>query len=365
MLKASRKCLLILLCSFICSCSNYKRLDTWNYNVQRLCLQALEESNEEAYVKALPSVVSVFNLVDDEYDGLGSGFIFDQDDNYQYIITNAHVLEGGTSFYVMSYMGQTTPAELVGMDEKADVGVVKCKILEKTKVATFPAADYTKIENPTIGSTAYAIGNPGSIEYAQTITKGFVNGVDKFPLKSSEAFEVAKFAIQIDLTLNPGNSGGPLVNESGEVIGVTTFKINVINGITYTGINYCLPINSVLRMASVIKEKGAFVRPSLGINNYKEVRELILYERGYLNVPSSLNTGIVITKHGSDSRLDIPTYSIIKSLNGYEATSLAEFRRRLYETEPGDEVEIEYYEYSQDGYKDVAKIKVATVSLVL
>ena len=94
LLKASRKCLLILLCSFICSCSNYKRLDTWDYNVQRLCLQALEESNEEAYVKALPSVVSVFNLVDDEYDGLGSGFIFDQDDNYQYIITNAHVLEG-------------------------------------------------------------------------------------------------------------------------------------------------------------------------------------------------------------------------------------------------------------------------------
>lgn len=367
MLKLNKKIIAIALCSILASCGNYQKLpeESWNYEVQKLNLKALSESQNDVFNKALPSFVCVLNIFEGEYSGLGSGFIFDQDDEYQYIITNAHVLPDETEFYVLSYMGQIVKATFIGKDENADVGVIKCKILEGTKTATFPNDDYRQIENPAIGSVVYAIGSPGSLDFAQTITKGIVNGVDRFPLRWEEKFETANFAIQVNLTLNPGNSGGPLLNENGEVIGVSTFGVTIIGGKEATGANFCLPINSVLRMAEVIKEEGLFIRPSLGINQYKEVKELTLYERNYLKLNNDFMSGVVITKHGSDSLLKIPLYSIIKSINGYEIPSLAEFRRRLYETNPGDEVELEYLEYSKNGYKDAVKIKVKTASLKL
>jgi serine protease Do len=344
--------LLSLFClSVLSSCQIQE--DEYNYEIQEAYKYYLAHSTDSLYNESIKSVVSIMTFKGDKASSIGSGFIYAQDEKYQYIITNHHVIDEATTYKAISYTGQVKSAVVLGSDSIFDIAVVRTSIFKDTKVSKFPNDDLTLIENPYLGDEVYAMGNPGSLDNRGTITKGIVAGVDRNALRSS-SFENADFAIQLDITLNPGNSGGPLFNMSGEVIGINTFKLDTIDGVSYSGVNFALPIQDGLLIANQIKENGKFSRPTLGTNTYVEVRNIKIEEKYNLGLDPHYNEGIVIVEFGNLNCLEMNRYSIITKINDYKIDSLAEFRRRLYQNGLNKEVKINYYEY-QNGYKFVEK----------
>ncbi len=151
---------------------------------------------------AIKSVVTVRTDV-----GQGTGFIITENG---YIVTNAHVLSGGREVYVLDYEQDKHPTSLVGYDAKLDIALLKIE------------GDYREIElgdsdDVQVGEKVIAIGNPLGLQFS--VSEGIVSATDREGSNGLEAY------IQTDAALNPGNSGGPLINKQGEVIGINNFKV--------------------------------------------------------------------------------------------------------------------------------------------
>ncbi len=347
--------LIPMMCLSMISCSASENIDEIDPSIHEVYKLFSASIGNDLYKESMKSVVSILTLENDEAASIGSGFIYAQTDEHQYIITNHHVVEDMEQFRIISHTGQVKIAKLLGSDSVFDVALLKCRIFDDTKVASFPNEDYKLIENPKVGDEVYAIGNPGTLENYGTLAKGIVSGVDRDCFSKTSTFENADYSIQIDVTLNPGNSGGPLFNSKGEVIGINTYKVDVVNGITYSGINFALPIQDALLIIENIKKSGKFTRSTIGFNTYMNVKELTLYEKDFLNLDRDYQAGIIIKQFGDHNILDIPEYSIITAINDIEINSLAEFRRQLYFAGPNKEIKISYFEYKNSGYDFVKK----------
>lgn len=354
--------LIPLVCLSLVSCKEAELKETYNQDVHEEYKLFLASVNNSMYESSLKSVVSVLNLKDGDFSTLGSGFIYDQDENFQYVITNYHVIRDEDNHRIISSNGQVKKAEVLGYDEIFDVAVLKVGIMDESIKCKFPNEDYRLIKNPKVGENVYAIGNPGSLENFGTITSGIVSGVDVDAYSKSSTFENADFAIQIDTALNHGNSGGPLFNERGEVIGINTFKAERVDGKIYEGINFALPIQDALLIADKIRTEGKFVRASIGFNKYIPTKELTIYEKDYLKLDRHFSKGVLVKEFGVNNILNIPIYSIVSEVNGVEINSLAEFRRQLYLAGPNTIVKITYYEHKENGFDFTKKqIEVKTI----
>ena len=154
--------------------------------------------------ETIPSVVSVATDISQ-----GSGFVVD---NQGYIVTNAHVLSGGRYAKVLTYESKNWErAQLIGYNLEMDVAVLKID-------ENIPALEFEDINNVNIGEKAIAIGNPLGLSFS--VTEGIISSINRVGPNELPAY------LQIDVPLNPGNSGGPLINKNGKVIGINNFKIS-------------------------------------------------------------------------------------------------------------------------------------------
>lgn len=356
--------LIPMMCLSMISCNTVENQNEYDSKIHEEYKLFLSTNNNSLYQESLKSVVSILTLDKGEASSIGSGFIYARDDIYDYIITNHHVVKDEKEFKIISCTGQVKVASLLGGDSIFDVALLKCRRLNDVKVASFPHEDYKMIQNPSVGDEVYAFGNPGSIDNYGTLSKGIISGVDRDSFSNTSTFENADYSIQIDVTLNPGNSGGPLFNSLGEVIGINTYKIDVVGGIEYHGVNFALPIQDALLIVESIKEKGRFTRPTIGYNVYKATRELTIYEKDYLKLDRQFQEGVLIREFGNTNILNIPCYSIITHVNDIEVNTLAELRRQLYFAGANKEVKISYYEYKDNGYNFKKKDITVTTNAV-
>ena len=162
------------------------------------------------------SVVTI-SVTTEKGGGFGSGFVYTDDG---YIITNYHVIDNAKSIYVICADGRELPAEFIDGDELSDVAVIKVKNLGLPKLAVGNS------DNLRVGEYVIAIGTPVDTEYAGSVTLGIISGLKRTVrvYESSGLLEKSMEMIQTDTSLNPGNSGGPLFNMAGEVIGINTMK---------------------------------------------------------------------------------------------------------------------------------------------
>ena len=189
--------------------------------------------------------------------GIGSGFIVRADGQ---IVTNAHVVAGATRVFVAMRDGTTYPAKVVGIDELNDVAVVD---IEATNLPVAPLGSSSDL---LVGEWAIAIGNPygfllGNSE--PSVSAGVISGVGRNLLGRAEGGGAYLDMIQTDAAVNPGNSGGPLVNALGEVIGVNSSIYSPSGG--SIGLGFAIPINRVRRIAEDLAAHGAVRRPWIGI----------------------------------------------------------------------------------------------------
>ena len=182
--------------------------------------------------------------------GIGSGFIYREDG---YICTNQHVVEDATSVQVIFADGTAMDATVVGTDVMSDLAVLKVDKngLTPLKLGTSAAA--------LVGETVVAVGTPAKIDYAGTATFGKISAINRIVSLTDDSGVVNKkmTLLQTDTSVNPGNSGGPLANMYGEVIGIVVMKVSYFGGTVYDGIGFAIPIDGAKLILDAIIEDGA------------------------------------------------------------------------------------------------------------
>lgn len=186
--------------------------------------------------------------------GVGSGFIISADG---FVLTNAHVVEGADEVTVTLSDRREFKAKVLGADRRSDVAVLK---LDATNLPYLRTGDSSKIR---VGEWVLAIGSPFGLE--NTVTAGIISA------KSRDTGEYLPL-IQSDVAVNPGNSGGPLINLRGEVIGINS-QIATLSG-AYNGISFAVPIDEVLRVSDQLKSTGKVTRGRLGVQISEVTRDV-------------------------------------------------------------------------------------------
>lgn len=271
----------------------------------------------------------------------GSGIIYSSDG---YIITNYHVVSyidtyDGTSISVTLYDGTEFEAEFVGGDEQNDIAVIK---IDPGEYMLTPAI-IGESSQLKIGQTVIAVGNPLGEQFAGTVTKGIISGLDR----SVSQENTAELLIQTDAAINPGNSGGALCTIAGEVIGITSSKIN---STSVEGLGFAIPIEYVMPLVSDLIEYGYVKdRPATGISG-DTISSLTAQWYG---VPRGILVSAVEEGSGAD-KAGIKKNDIITKVDGKTVTSMSDIQAVLNDHKVGDSISVTYYR--NNTYSDVEVI---------
>lgn len=286
-----------------------------------------------------PAVVTVYNLTtgpslfgqtaDAQVRGAGTGFIISEEG---YIVTNWHVVDGGDAFQVILFDGTPVEAELIGIDVRDDLAVVRIDPREVPAVVSFGDSDALKP-----GQDVLAIGSPlGAFE--NTVTAGIVSGIGRNQLQAQDSTMCQNYSnlVQHDAAINQGNSGGPLFNMDGEVVGVNTLGIPTNQqGMPVQGLFFAVPSNTVQAMVTQLIETGSISRAYLGITYYELSPEMA---RTY-ELPVDYGALISEVAGGSPAEAaGLQRNDIILAVNGVEVARNQLFSELMLTQQPGETV---------------------------
>ncbi|MFN8590678.1 MAG: trypsin-like peptidase domain-containing protein [Thermomicrobiales bacterium] len=271
--------------------------------------------------------------------GIGTGFLIDTNGN---IVTNEHVVRGGESFQVILQNGETRPGRLVGSDPISDLAVIK---ISGSVPATLGFGDSSQVQ---VGEPVLAIGSSlGS--FTGTVTDGIVGAVGRdFPAQLGAAGY--SNLIQHDAPINHGNSGGPLVDARGQVIGVNTLGINEVpQAGPVQGLFFAIPSNTVQQIVTQLLSAGQVTYPYLGA----QIEEITPDIAGQYNLP--VDFGAMVADVSPDSpaaQAGIQQGDIITALGDQKLDAETSFSELLFAHKPGDQVTLTVQR--PDGSHDVA-----------
>lgn len=294
---------------------------SWNYTIP------------ETVEKILPTVVSINALKSNEYDdyqyygdnsintqSLGSGFIISEDG---YIITNNHVIDGAEKVNIKLKGSDTEfPAEIVGVDDIMDVALLKISV--KTKL---PYAEFEENSNQKVGDIVIVAGNPYNLGIS--VSTGIISALNRnLQMSSFDNF------IQTDASINKGNSGGPMFNTIGKVIGLTS-TIYSPDG-ENVGIGFAMPVNDLLPIIEELKKYGYVRRGWIGVTTENIQKEV--YES--LNSQIKRN-GVIITdivQNSPAEKAGLSIADIILTYNGKKIRNIRDFSHFISSTEIGSNI---------------------------
>ena len=262
-----------------------------------------------------------------ERQGSGSGVIIRPDG---YIVTNNHVVNGATTIQVTLNNNKTYDATVIGTDPATDVALIK---IDATGLPAMQFADSDKLR---LGEWVLAIGSPLGEELRSTITAGIVSAKGRTMPNYDGRFRVESF-IQTDAAVNPGNSGGALVNTAGELVGINTSIVS--NTGSYMGYSFAVPAKIVSRIVSDLITDGRVHRPSLGIS-MMQLNENIRQE---LKLSSESGVLIYETVSGSGAQeAGLQRGDLILKFDGTSVSDPSALRVLVNERRPGEVVAIEF-----------------------
>jgi len=244
--------------------------------------------------------------------GIGSGFIISADG---FVLTNAHVVEGADEVYVTLTDKREFKAKIIGLDKRTDVAVVK---IEGSNLPRLAIGDPNKLR---VGEWVIAIGSPFGLE--NTVTAGII---------SAKARDTGEYLplIQTDVAVNPGNSGGPLINMRGEVVGINSQIYSRSGG--YMGISFAVPIDEVIRVADQLRTTGHVTRGRIGV----QIGEVTKEVAESLGLPRAQGVQIQRVEPGSPAeRGGLEAGDIILKFNGTTIERSTDLRRMVGATKPG------------------------------
>lgn len=274
--------------------------------------------------KVLPTVVSI-SVNSTSGSGTGSGSIVQSDATKSYIVTNNHVIDdavSGGKVTVEFQDGTELTATIKGRDIAYDLAVLE---ISKGNLPTISTGDSSKV---LIGDLSVAIGSP--LGLSGTVTSGIISALNRPVLAGSTNQASYIDALQTDAAVNPGNSGGPLVNGQGEMIGVNSAiaSLGASSAVTTgnIGLGFAIPINQAMRVVNEIIKTGKSTRPLLGVE----------FDRQYNGNGKILG----LVKDGAAEKAGIPVNSVIKSIDGFVIKSDIDAVVRIRSYAPNSTVSI-------------------------
>ena len=307
----------------------------------------------ESVDKVKDSVVVIETYQKNTLAGTGTGFVYDTDDKYGYIMTNHHVIEGAETINITYSDDTETTAKVVGSDEYADIAVLKVNKDTIKSVATIGKSTDVKV-----GDTVFTIGSPMGKNFSGTVTRGILSGNDRMvsvSINGSSADWIMN-VMQTDAAINPGNSGGPLCNANGEVIGINSMKIVES---TIEGIGFAIPIEDAVTYAKNIRENGKISRPYIGVSMLNATSTMQLAYAG-IRLDKDIDSGVVVVdveKNSPAAKAGLKSEDVIIKVGNDTVKDIAEFRYRLYSYEIDETIEMTVI---RNGKNETLKIKLGT-----
>lgn len=311
------------------------------YNSCSNCMSGTMVINNEGISQSVnkiyDSVVLIDNYQKEKLAGSGSGFVYKTDEKYGYIMTNQHVVEEATKIEVTFTSGETIEGTILGGDMYLDIAVVRVP-----KEYVISVAKMGRTENVGLGDTVFTVGTPVGEEYFNSITGGYISGLNrKVTVSVVSTSDWVQEVIQIDAAINPGNSGGPLVNFNGEVIGVTSLKL-VDSSIE--GMGFAIKIEDALKHIEDLEKGQKIQRPLLGITNVNATDAYTLRQYG-IELSPKITSGIAVISVVEGSAADkagLQKGDVIIKLNEDEVTTVAYLKYLLYKYNVGDTIKLTY-----------------------
>ena len=259
---------------------------------------------------------------------MGSGVIASSDG---YIITNHHVIGARPERIVVTlHSGQTLEGKTVWSDSSLDLAVVKID------GEGYAYASLGNARRVRVGESVVAIGNPLSMQFERTVTAGIISAVGRSISIENDDGEMGYMEdlIQTDAAINSGNSGGPLLNSNGEVIGINTIKVT-----SAEGMGFAVPINVCVPVIERLKSVGQFRTPYLGLYAYTPEAAR------YLGASGDIKEGLFVAKidtEGPAFAAGIRYGDIITAINGEKVNNMLSLREELYKRQSGEEITVEF-----------------------
>ncbi|MBM2658348.1 S1C family serine protease [Staphylococcus pseudoxylosus] len=289
-----------------------------------------------------PAIVGVINMqkaqnLDDllkgksskaQEAGVGSGVIYQKNNDSAYIVTNNHVIDGASEIKVQLHNSKQVDAKLIGKDALTDMAVLKINETKGTKAINF--ANSSKVKT---GDSVFAMGNPLGLEFANSVTSGIISASERTIDTQTSAGSNKVNVLQTDAAINPGNSGGALVDINGNLVGINSMKIA---NEQVEGIGFAIPSNEVKVTIKELVEKGKIDRPSIGIGllNVSEIPDEYKDQ-----LKTSRKDGAYVAKVDGDNGLK--EGDIITAIDDKNVKEDTDIRSYLYENKkPGDSVKL-------------------------
>jgi len=307
--------------------------------------------------KCSPSAVGILVEVNTSYNfgffsqsgtatSVGSGFVFSNDG---YIITNHHVVEGAKSIKVVLHDKTELDAEVVGSDSISDIAVIKVTPIEGV---TLTPMEIGNSDDLVVGEQVVAIGCPAGIEYMGTVTDGIVSAINRDVEITDSYGRIQKTMtlIQTNATINKGNSGGPLINSRGQVIGINTLKLTS----EFEGIGFSIPMNGAMAIINQLIEHGEVVERTeedfaygsgqIGISGQAITEE----EAEHYGIPQGVLV-YQIDKTSSAAAAGLRRGDIITKYNGKDVKTVQDINDLKSKNRAGETVTITVYRDGEDG----------------
>ncbi len=306
-------------------------------SAQRMAITERYEKKEDSQIESfpdvvervLPSVIGIEAVNRNSGSGssvsLGSGVIVSE---VGYAVTNQHVVgENPYRINITLYDGSIREGKLCWSDKSLDVAVVK---FEGSIPAVAAMGEYTNLR---VGEDVFAIGNPLSLQFERSVTKGIVSAVNRtITVSTEDSVMYMEDLIQTDASINPGNSGGPLLNSKGEVVGINTVRVQ-----SAEGMGFAIPINICESVVENLEANGKYETPYLGLYAFTS------QTAKYLKKDNSARDGLFVVSldiNGPAYKSGVKYGDVISEIDGIKVDSMLSLRRELFKKSIGSEVNL-------------------------
>ena len=259
---------------------------------------------------------------------IGSGVVYKKVGDSIYIFTNAHVVGDQEKQKVTYGNDKSVTGKVIGKDKWSDLAVVKAKVAdENIKPMTMGDSNNIKLAEPIL-----VIGNPLGTDFKGSVSQGIVSGLNRHvpvDIDKNDNYDALMKAFQIDAPVNPGNSGGAVVDRDGRLIGIVSLKIDMHN---VEGMAFAIPINDVRKIAKELEHKGKVNYPNTEIK-IKNVGDLDDSERNAINLPAKVNHGVLIgevKENGLGDKAGLKKGDVIVELDGKKIEDNLRYRQVIY-----------------------------------
>ncbi|RIP35730.1 serine protease [Staphylococcus gallinarum] len=292
--------------------------------------------------KAIHSVVTVDNDTSsgntsaaketqeaDKQNELGSGVVYKKVGDSIFILTNAHVVGDKKEQKITYGNDKYTIGKVIGKDAFSDIAVVKAKVKGNQDVKAMKLGDSSTL---VLGEPIIVVGNPLGNDFKGSVSDGIISGLNRHvpvDINKDNQYDVLMSAFQMDAPVNPGNSGGAVIDRNGKLVGIASLKIDMDN---VEGMAFAIPVNDAQSIAKQLEAKGKVEYPNTGIK-IVNVTDLDDSARSTINLPNDVNKGIVVADIKKDSlsdKSDLQKNDVIVELDGKDVEDNLRYRQIIF-----------------------------------